>query len=103
MRHHELLSEEFFSEFYADTLIIQKTYILVSQKMIVLQISSDSDNVNIRPTKNKKTWVIDSDTKSENETHGAGEDFRGVLGIPIECNKQQSVSDTTEFSFGRPK
>ena len=53
--HHEVLSkEEFFSEFYADTLIIQKTYILVSQKMIVLQISSDSDNVNIRPTKNKK-------------------------------------------------
>ena len=56
MMHHEVLSkEEFFSEFYADTLIIQKTYILVSQKMIVLQISSDSDNVNIRPTKTKKT------------------------------------------------
>ena len=56
MMHHEVLSkEEFFSEFYSDTLIIQITYILVSQKMIVLQISSDSDNVNIRPTKTKKT------------------------------------------------
>ena len=47
--------------------------------------------------------MIDSDTESENETHGAGEDFRGVLGISIECNKLQSISDTTEFSCGRPK
>lgn len=47
--------------------------------MIVLQISSDSDNVNMRPTKNKKTWVTDSDMESENETHGAREDFRSVL------------------------
>ena len=67
--HHEVLSkEEFFSEFYADTLIIETTSILMSQKKIVLQISSDSDNVNIRPTKNKKTWVTDSDMESENET-----------------------------------
>ena len=63
--HHEVLSkEEFFSEFYADTLIIETTSILMSQKKIVLQISSDSDNVNIRPTKNKKTWVTDSDMES---------------------------------------
>ena len=86
--HHEVLSkEEFFSEFYADTLIIETTSILMSQKKIVLQISSDSGNVNIRPTKNKKTWVTDSDMESENETHGAREDFRGVLAIPIKRNK----------------
>lgn len=48
----------------------------MSQKMIVLQISSDSDNVGHgRPPKNKKTWVTDSDTESENETHGAREDL----------------------------
>ena len=53
--HHEVLTkEEFFSEFYSDTLIIQITYILVSQKMRVLQISSDSDNVNIKTSKNQK-------------------------------------------------
>ena len=55
MMHHEVLTkEEFFSEFYSDTLIIQTTYILVSQKMRVLQISSDSDNVNIKTSKNQK-------------------------------------------------
>ena len=35
--HHKLLSEEFFGEFYADTFPDWVTYILVSQKMIVLQ------------------------------------------------------------------
>ena len=42
------------SEFYADALSNSLTYILVSQNMIVLQNSSDSDNVNIRPTKRQK-------------------------------------------------
>ena len=36
--HHELLSEEFFSEFYADSFSdCPSSYILVSQKMVVLQ------------------------------------------------------------------
>ena len=41
------------------------------------EYSSDSDDVNIRPTKRqkrKKPLVMDSDTESEYETHGAGQD-----------------------------
>ena len=76
--------------------------------------------MNIRPTKRqKKTLVIDSDTESENETHGSGkcsfasteecienniswklEDCTGVSGITIECNIPQSVSEITELIFG---
>ena len=61
-------------------LIIQVTYILGFQKIIVLQ--------NIAPVqimwildqqKDKKTLVIDSDMESENETPGTGEAFTGVL------------------------
>ena len=37
--------------------------------------------------------MTDSDTESENETHGAGEDFTGVSGVTIECNNLQSVSE----------
>ena len=44
--------------------------------------------------------MIDSDMKSENETHGAGEDFTGVSGVTIERNNLQSVS---EIILGRPK
>ena len=58
--------------------------------------------------------MIDSDTESGNETHGAEEcsfaspeewiediswkleDFTGVLGVAIECNNLQSVSDIIE-------
>ena len=59
--------------------------------------------------------MIDSNTESENETHGAGEcsfasteewieynvswkleDFTGVWGVAIECNNLQSISDITE-------
>ena len=41
--------------------------------------SSDTDDMNIRPTKGQKTFVIDSNMKSENKTQ-SGEDFTGVLG-----------------------
>ena len=78
-------------------------------------------SVNIRPppppttTTKQKTSVIDSDTVSENETHGAGEcsfasteewiednisqklDFIGVLGVAMECDNLQSVSVITIF------
>ena len=65
--------------------------------------------MNNRPT--KKDLVIDSDTESENETHGAGErsfasteeqtednisqkleDFKGVSCVTVECeNESNSV------------
>ena len=41
--------------------------------------------------------------ESENETHGAGEDFTGASGVTIECNNLQSVSEVTELIFGQPK
>ena len=41
--------------------------------------------------------------ESENETHGAGEDFTGVSGVTIECNNLQSVSEITELIYGWPK
>ena len=52
------------------SLTVCTTYILVSQKT---EHSSDSDNVNIRPTKRQKTLVIDFDAESENRTHDARE------------------------------
>ena len=76
MTHHEILSEEVvFGEFYADTFsdCPSDIYTSVSEDDSSSEYSSDSDDVNIRPTKRQKTLVIDSDTESENETHGAGE------------------------------
>ena len=43
------------------------------------QCSSDTGNMNIRPTKGQKNFVIDSNMESENKTQ-SGEDFMGVLG-----------------------
>lgn len=37
----------------------------ISEGDISSQYNSDSDNVNIRPTKSQKTLVIDFDTESE--------------------------------------
>ena len=55
MTYHELLSEEeFFGEFYANTFSDWATYILVSEKNIVLQ-NMDPDDVIIRSTKRQKT------------------------------------------------
>ena len=108
MTHREILSEEFFGEFYADTFSDCPRDIYTS----VSEYSSDSDNVT---KKNQKTLVIDSDTGNENETHSAGEcsfasteewiednisqkseDFTGVPG----ANNPQSVSEITELIFG---
>ena len=72
------------------------TYMLVSQKTIVLQNIVLLQTVNIRPTKRQKTLVIDSDAESENETHGAGENFTGVT---VECDNLQNVSEITELMF----
>ena len=66
--------------------------------------------------------MTDSDTKSENETQGAGEcafasteewtenniswkleDFTGMSSVSIEGNNPQSVSEITELIFGQPK
>ena len=45
--------------------------------------------------------MIDSDTESENEIHGAREDFTGQL--YIECNNLHSASEITEFLAGQNK
>ena len=82
MMHCNISSkEEFFSEFMQIfCLAVQATYVLVSQKMIVLQnIVLIQMTLSIRP-KRQKTLVINSDMKSQNETHRAG-DFTGVSGV----------------------
>ena len=48
-------------------MIVRVTYI-VSENDSSRKYCSDSDNVNIRASKSQETLVIDSDTKSENET-----------------------------------
>ena len=56
MTHREILSEEeFFGEFYADTIsdCPSDIYTSVSEDDSFSQYSSDSDDVNVRP--NKKT------------------------------------------------
>ena len=53
--------------------------------------------------KTKTTLVVDSDKKSENETHRAGEDITGVSGLTNECDNLQNVSEITELIFGLPK
>ena len=75
MTHREVLNEEFFSEFYADTFsnCPSDIYTSVSEDGSSSEYSSDSDDVSIRPIKRQKTLVIDSNTESENETYGAGE------------------------------
>ena len=76
MMHHEILSEEeFFREFYADIFsdCLSDIYTSVSENDSSSEYSSDSDDVNTRPTKRQKTIVTDSDMESVNETHGAGE------------------------------
>ena len=94
MMHHEIMSEEFFGEFYANTVsdCLSNIYTGLSEYGSSSEYSSDSDKVIIRPRKRQKN-LSDSDTESENETHGAGEDFTGVSGVTIECNNLQSVSE----------
>ena len=123
--HREILGEEeFFGEFYADTFSDYQSdiYTSVSEDDSSSECSSDSGDVNSRPTKDKKTSVIDSDTESENETHSAGEcsfpsremyiednisqkseDFTDVSDVTTECNNPQSISEITELVFGQPK
>ena len=106
MMHCKILSEEeCFSEFYSDTFsdCLRDIYTSVSEDDSSSEHSSDSDDVNIRPTKRQKTSVIDSYMESENETHGAGEDFTGVSGVTIECKNPQSASEVTELIFNQPK
>ena len=53
MTHHEILSEEFFGEFYDDTFFDGpcSIYTSISENDSSSEYSSDSDSVNIRPTK----------------------------------------------------
>ena len=123
MMCREILSKlEFLGEFHADTVSVWATYTLVFQKMIVLEYSSDSDDVNIRPTKRQNASVIDSDVEREHKTRSVGEhsfasteggtednisqkseDFTGVGGVTTEGNNPQRASEKTELIFGRPK
>ena len=66
-------------------------YTSVSQDDSSSEYSSDSDDVSIRPTKRQKALEIHFDKESENETHGAGEDFTTVSGITVEWNNPQSI------------
>ena len=61
-------------------------YTSVSEYDSSSEYSSDSDNVNIRPTKRQKNIVIDSNMESENKTHNAGENFTSVSSITTDCN-----------------
>ena len=81
--HHKLLSKEFFGEFYAGTFpdCLCDIYTSVSEDDRSSECSSNSDNVNIRPTKRQQTLVIESDMESQHETYSAGEDFTDVSGI----------------------
>ena len=49
--------------------------------------------MNIRPTKNQKTLVIDSDTESENEAHGSGECSFASAEEWIEDNISRKLED----------
>ena len=106
MTHQEILSEEkLFGEFYADTFpdCPSNIHTSVSEDDSSSEYSSNSDKVNIRPTKRQQTLVVDSDMESQHGTYSAGEDFTGVSGITIKCNKPQSISEITELIFGWPK
>ena len=84
MPHQEILTEEkLFGEFYADTFpdCPSNIYTSVSEDDRSSECSSNSDNVNIRPTKRQQTLVIESDMESQHETYSAGEDFTDVSGI----------------------
>ena len=84
MTHQEILSEKkLFGEFYADTFLDcpSNIYTGVSEDDSSSEYSSNSNNVNIRPTKRQQTLVINSDMESQHETYSAGEDFTNVSGI----------------------
>ena len=55
MIHHEILSEEFFGEFYDDTFFDGpcSIYTSVSENDSSSEYSSDSHDVNVTPTKTK--------------------------------------------------
>ena len=64
------MKRNFFGEFYAYTLpdYLNDIYNSVSENSSSAEYSSDSHDVNDQ----QKTLVIDSDTESNNEIHGAG-------------------------------
>ena len=66
MTHHEILSEELYSEIYADTFSDGPSdmYTSVSEDDSSSEYSVDSNDVNIRPTKQQKTLETDYDLKS---------------------------------------
>ena len=85
-------------------------YTSISEDDSSSEYSSDSDNMNTRPTKRQKTLATDSDTQGENETHSVGgcsfasieewiEDnisqklgnLTGTSGVTMVCNNPQSV------------
>ena len=78
--HPEILSEEVFGEFYTFSDYPSDIYASVSEDGSSSEHSSESDDVNIRPTKRQKTLVIDSDTEGEHETHHTREgSFASIL------------------------
>ena len=119
MTHHEILSEEFFGEFYADTFsdCPSDIYTSVSEDDSSSEYSFDSDDVNIRSKKRQKTLVTDWYGKWKwNSWYGECSfdsteewiednisrklDFTGVSDVTIECNNLQSISEIRELIFG---
>ena len=86
MMHHEIMSEEFFGEFYANTVsdCLSNIYTSVSEDDSSSEYRSDS--MWILAQQKKKSLVIDSNMESENKTHNAGENFTSVSSITTDCN-----------------
>ena len=79
MMHPEILSEEVFHDFILSD-CPSDIYTSISEDDTSSEHSSNSDDVNIRPTKRQKTLEIDSDTESKHETHCTGEgSFASIL------------------------
>lgn len=97
-------------------------YVGVSEDDSSSECSSDSDIVNVRPSKDRNTSVTGSGTESGNETHSAREcpfasteewmegnisqkveDFTVVSGVTVGYNNPQSVCEISGLIFGHPK
>ena len=100
MMHREILSEEYFIEFYADNFFgcPSDIYTSVLEDDSSSEYSSDTDSVNIKPIKRQKTLVIDSDIESENETHSDRECYFGSPKEWIEENISWKLENFTAVS-----
>ena len=101
---HKIFKNDASQNFEWRIFALSNIYTNVSEDDSSSERNSDSDSVNIKTVwttkRQKTTLVIDSDKKSENETHSAGEDITGVSRLTTECDNLQNVSERTELIFG---